>query len=82
MNVVRKQENITSVVDLVHNIGNTDYVSDGEIIKNAPMKVVLVSSSSDLSLLDDYEPGTVACTAGFASMWQKAPDGTWAEMNL
>ena len=39
--------------------------------------MVLVSGSSDLPLLSDYEPGTIAHTAGFTTMWQKSPSGKW-----
>ena len=73
------KNNKREYVDLVQNSNGTDYVKDGRIVHNASMQPVLVSSSSDLSLLTEYEPGTIAYTAGFNSIWQKAPDGTWAE---
>ncbi len=63
--------------DVVNARGNEDYVSNGKIYKNSSMQMVLVSSENDLSLLDKYAPGTIAHTAGFASMWQKSASGEW-----
>ena len=81
MNTTVKKPNGTRwVADIVQDAGNTDYVLDGVVYQNAPIKTVLVASQSDLSLLEDYGPGTVAYTAGMANMWQKAPDGTWTDM--
>ncbi len=76
----RIKPNGTQLIDKVDTNGVTDYVQDGVVYKNSPMNIVLVSSQSDLSLLDEYEPGTIAYTAGFATMWQKSSAGTWAEM--
>ena len=67
-----------AVLDLVGDIGNLDYVKDGEIVKNAPTAPVMVPDQAALALLTGYEPGTVAFTAGFAAAWQLAADGTWA----
>lgn len=64
--------------DVVNARGNEDYVKNGKIYKNESMQMVLVSGSSDLPLLSDYEPGTIAHTAGFTTMWQKSPSGEWA----
>lgn len=66
--------------DVVNARGNEDYIKNGTIHKNASMQLVLVSSSSDLSLLASYAPGTIAHTAGFASMWQKSASGEWVAM--
>ena len=63
--------------DVVNYKGNLDFVRNGDILRNADMQVVMVSSQSELSMLGDYETGTIAVTAGFINMWQKAPDGTW-----
>ena len=63
--------------DVVNARGNEDYVKNGKIYKNESMQMVLVSGSSDLSLLTDYDPGTIAHTAGFTTMWQKSPSGEW-----
>ena len=73
------QNNKREYIDLVQNSNGTDYVKDGRIVHNSSMKPVLVSSSSDLTLLTEYEPGTIAYTAGFNSIWQKSPTGEWAE---
>ena len=66
--------------DVVNARGNEDYVQDGIIHKNESMQMVLVSDATDLNLLTDYEPGTIAHTAGFHTMWQKSPSGDWVEM--
>ncbi len=71
-------DKINKYSDVVNARGNVDYLQNEEIHKNADMQMVLVSSQSDLSRLTDYEPGTIAFTAGFGSLWQKAPNGTWA----
>ncbi len=78
MNTVVKQPNKTDgILDIVSDLGNTDYVKDGVIYKNSPVKSVLIGSQSDLSLLSSYDPGTMAYTAGYTAMWQKDIDGTW-----
>ena len=68
------------LADVVHNIGNTDYLKNGEVQTGAPALCVLVTSQSDLDILTDYEPGTIAYTAGFANMWQKAANGDWTSI--
>lgn len=60
--------------DVIQDEGNTDYVKDGVIYKNAPVKNVMVSSEDDLDLLEYYELGTIAYTAGYFSIWQKGVD--------
>ena len=76
----RKKGNGLEYIDVVQNAGNTDYVLDGAVVKNAPMKIVLVTSKAQAeALLSEYDPGTIAYTAGFLQMWQKAADGTWAD---
>lgn len=67
-------------VDQVESIGNNDYVADGNIYKNAMASAILVGSESDLDLLTNYEPGSIAYTAGFDSMWQLGVDGEWVEI--
>lgn len=65
-------------VDVINTRGNNDYVLDGKLFKNHDMRTVLVSSASDLPLLNDYYGiGTIAYTAGFRQMWQLAPSGDW-----
>lgn len=66
--------------DVVNARGNEDYIKNGEIHKNASTQLVLISGSSELSLLADYAPGTIAHTAGFADMWQKSASGEWVAM--
>lgn len=79
--LVKKQDDPKWVIaDVVQESGNTDYVVNGEIYENSPIKIILISDESELELLTNYEPGAIAYTAGFASMWQKAPDGTWQNM--
>lgn len=66
--------------DVVNTRGNLDYVKDGEVFTNNPSQSVMVNTADDLDLLTNYNPGTIAYTAGFASMWQKSLDGTWVEV--
>lgn len=70
---------VPTYVDVINARGNTDYVQNGEVCKNASMQMVLVSGNQDLNLLSGYEPGTIAYTAGLQTMWQKSPTGTWVE---
>lgn len=42
---------------------------------------VLVDSGADLkSIPDDAAPGSIAYTADFSGMWQKANNGVWVEI--
>ena len=65
------------ILDLVHNKSLMAYVDGNKIISNIPMQTILVSAHSDLENLIDYSPGTIAYTAGYRQMWQKAPNGSW-----
>ena len=76
----KKDDGLFKYSDVVNARGNEDYVLNGTIYKNESMQMVLVSGTSDLDLLTDYEPGTIAHTAGFHTMWQKSPAGDWVEM--
>ena len=59
-------------------MGNIDYVKNGKIITDVPCNQVMVASKSEAeSTLADYPPGTIAFTAGYVNIWQKAADGTW-----
>lgn len=69
-----------SYQDVVNTRGNTDYVKDGKIYKNNPSQSVLVRNSDDLELLEDYNVGTIAYTAGFNYIWIKRADGQWVEV--
>ena len=77
MNIKGLVNGSNQYIDVVQNRGVIDYVQDGVIINNSVASTVLVSSQSDLSALDDYAPGTIAYTAGYKNMWQKAPNGSW-----
>lgn len=72
------EKNEPQILDLVHNKSLISYVKNDRIIRNVPIQTVLVSSDSDLELLQDYSPGTIAYTAGYQQMWQKSPNGTWS----
>ena len=76
----KTDDDILKYSDVVNARGNEDYVQDGIIHKNESMQMVLVSGVSDLDLLTDYEPGTIAHTAGFHTMWQKSVSGNWVQM--
>ena len=77
----KAQTDAPQIVDLVNTEGNTDYIKGGKVYKNAPTKVVLISAESDLAVIkNNYEPGTIAYTAGFKKMWQLDESGTWVEV--
>ena len=69
-------------MDRVQTVGESDYVKNGELHFGANARSVMVESEAQLAQLpeDLYEPGSMAFTAGFADMWQKAADGTWVSM--
>ena len=69
------------ISDIVQTNGNIDYVANGRLHTNTPIKSVMITAETDLALLTGYEPGTIAYTAGFGSMWQLAADGTWASIS-
>ena len=69
-----------NTVDMVNSVDNLDYVLNGVVYKNSPVRSVLVGNEDDLDLLDAYEPGTFAFTAGFVTIWQKGTDGEWVEV--
>ena len=59
---------------------DVDYVKDGVLTMGADARSVMVTSESDLSGLTDLTPGSIAYTAGFASMWQLAANGNWVAL--
>ena len=67
------------VIDLVQIDENMSYVKDGEIITDKQMQSIMVESETDLTLLTAFAPGTIAFTAGYEEVWQKAADGTWTQ---
>ena len=76
-----KMKNNSEIYDIIQSIGTTDYIDDnGDITTDVEISSIMVRSSSDLTSLSDYKPGTIAYTAGFSSMWQKSADGTWSEI--
>lgn len=70
------------VIDKVVSIGDIDYVKDGEICQQSPVQAVMIKEVEDLDLLESYEPGTIAFTAGFVNVWQKDVDGEWVVFDL
>ena len=77
MLTVKTTENGTAYVDQTQDVGNIDYVKNGEVYKNNPAKSVMVSGQADLASLTGYGPGTMAYTAGYKSMWQLSVSGEW-----
>lgn len=67
-------------VERTLNNNEVDYVKDGVLYKGNVADSVMIESSSDLASLTDLTPGSIAYTAGFASMWQLSASGTWVEM--
>ncbi len=68
------------MLDIVSNVGATDYVKNGQITMDVPTRSVMINSSADLALLTDYDIGTIAYTAGFKAMYQKGLNGSWVDM--
>lgn len=66
-------------ISRVQSMDELDYVDDGDLIRGSSAGSVMIESSSDLSLLTDYAPGSIAFTAGYENMWQKKADGTWKQ---
>ena len=58
--------------------GMHDAVVGSIVLHDIPSKTVYVSNKGELVLFADQPAGTIAATYGFANMWQKKPDGTWA----
>lgn len=74
-------KNMTRTARKVLDLGMIDVVdSDGVLREDVPCKGVMVTAQTDLANLPDYQPGTIAFVAGFGSMWQKAADGGWEEI--
>lgn len=78
--VIKNHGKSDTILDVVSDMGNTDYVKNGIIYRDNPVKNVLVGSENDLAYLTDYEPGTVAYTAGYQAMWQKDVTGEWVDI--
>lgn len=80
MLVKHKYGTMGEYIDVVSSVGALDYVKSGEVEKNAVAQSIMVESSSDLTGLVGYAPGSIAFTAGFGSMWQLDADGEWVEV--
>lgn len=61
-------------------VGVNDVVKGNDLTPNVPAPSVLVEQQSDLANLPNYPAGTIAYTAGFASMWQLNASGSWISM--
>lgn len=57
------------------------YVKNGLVLKGVTMQVMVGSEDDLVNLPEDIMPGSVAFTAGYGSMWQKAADGSWEEIS-
>lgn len=69
----RDPENVLSMMDYVG--------SDGKLHRGVVARTVMVTAQTDLANLPaDYEPGTIAYTAGLANAWQKSAAGTWTSL--
>lgn len=69
-------------IDLVNAVGDNSYYDGETIVRHVNPSTVLVSSEADLSTeeMSDLAPSSIAYTAGFANIWQKAVNGTWVEV--
>ena len=57
------------------------YIKDGAYYGPAPEYSVMVPDESDLEDIPSELPvGTIAYTAGYKKMWQKAADGEWVSL--
>lgn len=56
---------------------NISYLKDGVLHKGALMHLMVGSEADLANLPEDIMPGSVAYTAGYASVWQKTADSTW-----
>ena len=74
------QNNNGTTIDVVSTKNNLTYVKDGMIYSNISAPSILVESETDLDILGNYPPGSIAYTVGFANMWQKGTDGNWEEI--
>lgn len=59
-----------------------DYMEDGVLHMDVPMRQVVVESESDLSdlPLDRYFPGSIAYTADGTGKWCLDADGVWQSL--
>ena len=51
--------------------------ANGDLMMDAPVNEVQITSADDLAKLGEYLPGTVAYLPDMAGIWKKKADGTW-----
>lgn len=75
---------MSKLLETFHGKGEVDlmdYVSGTTLHKQVPSDSVMVTSETDLAKVkDNYNPGVVAYTAGFAHMWQLSAAGEWVSI--
>ncbi|GEM_PF-4190861 len=74
MKILTKEK---KVIDVVQVEDAMSYIKGGEITTDSQMPSIMVESGSDLDLLANYPPGTIAFTAGYANIWQKTSANEW-----
>lgn len=58
-----------------------DIIFDGTSLNSNNVSNILIESEADLSNLPEtIEAGSIAYTAGFTYMWQKAINGSWVSI--
>lgn len=56
-----------------------DVVINGVIYKGVEAREVMIETASQISLLNDYPPGSIAANADYSKVWRLAANGTWAQ---
>ncbi len=67
-------------VDLVYTVDDMEYLKDGEVHRHSAAVSIMIPSESDLANLKDYEPGSIAFTAGYNKVWQLDAEGNWVSV--
>ena len=55
-----------------------DYIKDGILYKDVPVRKVMVTSDSQLSDYADYPPGSIAYNVNNDVTWTMGADGEWS----
>ena len=63
-------------VDVVQH-DNAYIDSDGDLHIHTAITGIMVTSADDLEELTDFNPASIAYTAGFTNVWQLGADGEW-----
>ena len=63
-------------VDVVQH-DNAYIDTDGDLHIHTAITDIMVTSADDLEGLTDFNPATIAYTAGFGNVWQLGADGEW-----